>query len=50
MIDVCLDHALVQVFLSIAPGSLTGSANPLERECKRDTLSEFIINGSISYV
>lgn len=37
-------------FLSIAPGSLTGSVNPLERECKKDTLSEFIINGSISYV
>lgn len=37
-------------FLSIASGSLTGFAKPLERECKKDTLSEFIINGSISYV
>lgn len=27
-----------------------GAAEPLERECKTDTLSESIINGSISYV
>lgn len=38
-------------FLLIASGSLTiAPQNPLERERKRDTLSEFIINGSISYV
>lgn len=49
--DRCLsDHPLAQVFVDCTRVTDAGSTNPLERECKRDTLSEFIINGSISYV
>lgn len=49
--DRCLsDHPLAQVFVDCTRVTDNGSTNPLERERKRDTLSEFIINGSISYV
>ncbi len=49
--DRCLsDHPLAQVFVDCTRVTDAGSTNPLERECKKDTLSEFIINGSISYV
>lgn len=49
--DRCMsDHPLAQVFVDCIRVTDGGSTKPLERECKKDTLSEFIINGSISYV
>lgn len=44
------DHLLAWVFVDCIRVTGNGSTNPLERECEKDTLSEFIINGSISYV
>lgn len=44
------DHLLAWVFVDCIRVTDDGATNPLERKCKKDTLSEFIINGSISYV
>lgn len=44
------DHLLAWVFVDCIRVTDDGSTNPLKRECKKDTLSEFIINGSISCV
>ena len=50
MIDVYLMNLLVLFLLDCIRVTDGGSLEPLEQECKKDTLSEFIINGSISYV
>ena len=47
-----LHHPLAQFLVDCTRVTPAASANPLKRDAekKRDTLSEFIINGSISYV
>lgn len=49
--DRCLSRSSTDTgFCRLHQGHWRWLPDPLERECKKDTLSEFIINGSISYV